>query len=87
MLVLASLILVTDNSNEEVVLKKIPYIYYLIQFQKEQVIALFDNGSKVNTINSEFAQKLGLYIQKTGVEAQKIDGSILETFGLMIADF
>ena len=34
-----------------------------------------------------FAWKLGLHIWKTNVEAQKIDGSALETFKMMIADF
>ena len=34
-----------------------------------------------------FARKLGLYIQKTNVEAKKIDDSTLETFGMVITDF
>ena len=38
-------------------------------------------------MNPAFARKLGLHIQKTNVGAQKIDGSILETFGIVIADF
>ena len=33
-----------------------------------------------------FVKKLGLYIQKTNVGAQKIDGSALEIFGMVIAD-
>ena len=32
-------------------------------------------------------RKLGLHIQKTNVGVQKIDGSALETFGMVIADF
>ena len=38
-------------------------------------------------MNPAFVQKLGLHIRKTNVGAQKIDGSALETFGMMIADF
>ena len=34
-----------------------------------------------------YAKKLGLKTQKTNVEAQKIDGSALEIFGIVIADF
>ena len=34
-----------------------------------------------------YAKMLGLKIWKTNVEAQKIDGSALETFGMVIADF
>ena len=32
-------------------------------------------------------QKLGLKVQKTNVGAQKINGSILEIFEIVIADF
>ena len=34
-----------------------------------------------------YAKKLGLKTWKTNVGAQKIDGSALETFGMVIADF
>ena len=34
-----------------------------------------------------YAKKLGLKTRKTNVKAQKIDGSALEIFGMMIADF
>ena len=34
-----------------------------------------------------YVKKLGFHIQKTNVGAQKIDGSILETFGMVITDF
>ena len=38
-------------------------------------------------MSSIFTQKLGFHIRKTNVGAQKIDGSTLETFGMVIADF
>lgn len=50
-------------------------------------MTLFDNGSKVNVMNFDFAQKLGFYIQKTSIKTQKIDGSTLETFKMVIANF
>ena len=34
-----------------------------------------------------YAKRLGLKTRKTNVGAQKIDGSTLEIFGMMIADF
>ena len=34
-----------------------------------------------------YAKKLGLNTWKTNVKAQKIDGSALETFGMVIAEF
>ena len=64
-----------------------PCIQYPIQFHKKQVKTLFNSGSKVNTMNPDFARKLFLKIWKTNVGAQKIDGSALETFGIIIADF
>ena len=38
-------------------------------------------------MNPDYAQKLGFKIWKTNVGAQKIDGSALETFEMIIADF
>ena len=38
-------------------------------------------------MNPDFARKLGFKVRKTNVGAQKIDGSALETFGMVIADF
>ena len=38
-------------------------------------------------MNPTYAEKLGLKTWKTNVGAQKIDGSALETFGIVIADF
>lgn len=49
--------------------------------------ALFNNGSKVNIISPKFLQKLGLNVSKTGVMVQKNDGSIPNTFGMLIAHF
>ena len=76
------------NGGDKVVVK-VPCIYYPVWFQEdqEQIRALFDSGSEINAINPVLARKLGLQIQKTNVEAQKIDGSALKTFGVVIADF
>ena len=38
-------------------------------------------------MTSTYAKKLGLLIQKTDVEAQKIDELSLDTFGMVIAGF
>lgn len=48
---------------------------------------MFDNDNKINIINPNYARKLGLKIQKTNIEAQKIDGSTLEIFGIVITSF
>ena len=48
--------------------------------------ALIDSGSKVSAIHPGYATKLGLRARKIDVGAQKIDGSHLDTFGMVIVD-
>ena len=86
--VLATFSSVTET-NKKVTLKRIPCIYYPLRFRKdtEGVRALVDLGSKVNAMTLTYAAKLGLKVQKTDIGAQKIDGSTLETFGMILADF
>ena len=75
---------VTDGGEEIVV--RVPCIHYPIRFQEKQVRALLNSGSKVDAMSPAYAKKLGLKTWKTNVGAQKIDGSTLETFGIVIAD-
>ena len=75
----------TDGGEEVVI--RIPCIYYPVQFQEEQVRALLDSDSKVNAMSPAYTKRLGPKTRKTNVGAQKIDGSTLETFGMVIADF
>ena len=86
--VLATSVPVTETSGKEVDVR-VSYIYYLIRFQEdqEQVRALLNSGSEVNAMSPAYAKRLGLKTRKTNVRAQKIDGSALETFGMVIADF
>ena len=83
---------VTDDGEKIVV--RVPYIYYPIQFQENQeqkgqgqVKALLNSDSEVNAISPPYVKKLGLKTQKTNVGAQKIDGSVLDTFEMVIVDF
>ena len=76
---------VTETSVKEVV--RVPYIHYPVWFEEEQIKALLDSGSKINAMSPAYAKRLGLKTWKTNVGAQKIDGSALETFGMVIADF
>ena len=48
--------------------------------------ALINFGSEINIINPAYATKLGLRIEKIDVGAQKIDGSYLDTFRMVIVD-
>ena len=48
---------------------------------------MLDSSSEVNAMSPAYAENLGLKTRKTSVRAQKIDGSALETFEMVIADF
>ena len=51
------------------------------------MLALFDSGSKINTVHSAFAKELGALIGPTDVEVQKIDGTILDIFEMVVIAF
>ena len=71
-------------------LDQVSWLHYPVQFQKDKgaiIWALIDSGSEVNVMTLAYAKKLGLRTQKSDVRAQKIDGSSLKTFGMVIAGF
>ena len=74
---------------KEVTIERVPCIYYLLYFRKDSIgiRALVDSSSEINTMTPAYAAKLGLKVRKTDIKAQKIDGSNLETFGMVLADF
>ena len=84
MLVLIISVPVTDGGEKVV---RVLYIHYPVRFHKKQVKALLDSSSEVNVMNLNYAWKLDFKIRKTNVGAQKIDGSALETFRMVIGDF
>ena len=82
----------TDTSRKAI-FERIPCIQYLVQFRRKNdenedkdVKALIDSGSKVNIMHPAYTTRLGLRARKIDVGAQKIDGSHLDTFGIVIAD-
>ena len=63
---------------------------YPVQFKgmsKAQGQPLIDSGSEVNAIHPTFARQLGLPIRPSYVGAQKIDGTMLDTYGMVVAAF
>ena len=68
-------------------LARVLCIRYPINFGKKSVSALFDSGSKVNTVYPAFAKVLSLPIRPTDVGVQKIDGTTLETYEMVVATF
>lgn len=51
------------------------------------MLALIDLESKVNTMTPVYTSKLGFKVCLTNVKAQKVDGSILKIFGIVLASF
>ncbi len=76
--------LMTDKKTEEQ--EWVPCIRYPITF-KDQTVALLDLGSEVNAMSQAFVQQLSLKICKTNVGAQKIDGTTLETYRMVVSTF
>ena len=74
-------------SLEAISLQCVPYISYPVQFQSEEVRALIDFGNKVNAMTPTYASKLGFWVYFTDVGAQKIDGSTLKMFEMVLANF
>ncbi len=70
-------------------LQHVPYIRYpvLIQDDQPEVKALINSDSEVNAMTLAYAKKLDLTTHKTSIGAQKIDGSPLETYGMVSASF
>ena len=90
--VLATSTLATETSKEaqKVISNQMPFIHYLVQFQKDEsatIWAFIDLDSKVNTITLAYAKQLGFQVRETDVWAQKINSSLLRTFRIVIAGF
>lgn len=77
------------GKKKEMTLARVPYIHYSLRFWKDtnKMQALIDFDSKVNIITLIYVLKLGLRVRQTKVKAQKIDGSTLETFKIVLASF
>ena len=70
-------------------LAQIPCIRYFITFWKKSVSmsALVDSSSEVNAIHPTLARELGLPIGQMDVGVQKIDSTMLDTFGMVVIAF
>ena len=85
-----ALVIESNKEAQKVILDRVPYIYYPVQFQKNKgatIWALIDLSNKINVITPAYAKQLGLQVQKADVGAQKIDGSLLRTFEMVINGF
>ena len=80
----------SKEAQKGIFLDRVPCIYHPVQFWKDQratIQALNNSGSKINAMTPAYAKKLGLRTRKTDIGAQKIYGSLLKTYGMVIAAF
>ena len=70
-------------------LAQVPYVWYPITFRKKfvPVLVLFDSSSEVNAIHPTFTSGLSLPIRPIEIKAQKIDDTMLNIFGMIVAAF
>ena len=66
---------------------QVPCDYFCINFGKKSILALLDSGSKVNALHPTFAKELGLLIRPKDIGAQKIDGTTLDIYGMVVVVF
>ena len=78
---------VENGENPRSNLLQVLCIRYPINFKKKSMSVLLDLGSKVNIVHLIFAKELGLSIRSTGVGAQKIYGTMVDTYGMIVAAF
>lgn len=78
-----------NSENLKLNLARVPCIQYSVTFQKKTVpiSALCNSGSKIHAIYLTFAKELNLPITPTDVEAQKINGIMLDTFEIVVPAF
>ena len=101
MSVLTTFTSVTEDSEEAILvsvkeLERVTCIQYLIAFPGsvtqdgsvlDLVSALLDSSSEVNAMHPAFVERLGLVVQTTNVGAQKINGTTLEIYEIVVAAF
>ena len=87
----ATSLLVTAASMKNTLrsLERVLCIYHPLRFRKDlrETRALIDWGGEINALIPVYAAKLGLKVQKIDIGAQKIDGSTLDTFEMVLTSF
>ena len=91
----------TEDSEEAILvsvkeLERVTCIQYPIAFPGgitkdglalDPLSTLFNLGNEVIVIHPAFVERLGLVVQATNISAQKIDGTIFEIYGMVVAAF
>ena len=82
------------DTSKEATLKRVWYIWYLVWFHQKNdkdkdkhIRALIDSRSKVNLMHHAYTIKLDPSARKIDLGIQKIDGSHLDIFEMVIANY
>ena len=68
-------------------LVQVPCIRYPITFERKSVLVLLNLNNEINTIHPTFAQELGFAIRLINIRVQKIDGTTINTYRIVVAAF
>lgn len=82
--------MIDARGEDVIVLEKMPFIYYPVQFRKEGKAvtkALINSDRELNIITLAYAKQLGPQIQQTNIRVQNVDNLSVETFKMIIANF
>lgn len=87
--ILTSRFLAPNIDDSTLSVKQMIYIYYPLYFQENQsnIKASINSYSEVNAMAPSYTAKLGLKVWLIDVRAQKIDGSILKPFEMILTIF
>lgn len=71
------------------VLEKVLCIHYLLYFQKNllKIKVLLKSSSKIIVTTPAYISKLRFQVYCTNIKAQKINGSIIQIFKIVLASF
>lgn len=69
------------------ILQFIPCIYYPVLFRQKLVQVLINSGSEINVMSPVYIEKLGLWVRKTNISAQKINSITLIIHGMVVTNF
>ena len=68
-------------------LAQVPCNRYLINFGNKSASVFFDLGSQVNAVYLTFSKKLSFSMRPTDIGVQKIVGSMLDIFRMVLTSF
>ena len=76
-----------SNENPGFNFAQVSCIRYPINFKKKSMLAFLDSSNEVNAIHLIFTKELSFSIRVIDIRAQKINGTMLDNYRMIVADF